>query len=80
ANEICEKESKKTIAAEHVITALQTLGFESYLEEVEEVFKEHKKTQKSTRLENSGMSEEELLRQQELLFEQSRIKFQAQQQ
>ncbi|RUP50069.1 hypothetical protein BC936DRAFT_140484, partial [Jimgerdemannia flammicorona] len=46
ANEICEKESKKTIAAEHVITALQTLGFESYLEEVEEVFKEHKKTQK----------------------------------
>ncbi|RUS21683.1 histone-fold-containing protein [Endogone sp. FLAS-F59071] len=86
ANEICEKEAKKTIAAEHVITALQTLGFESYLEEVEEVFKEHKKTQKqdrdrkSTRLENTGLSEEELLRQQELLFEQSRLKFQAQQQ
>ncbi|CAG8558396.1 3907_t:CDS:2, partial [Ambispora leptoticha] len=70
ANEICEKESKKTIAAEHA------LGFESYLNEVQEVFKEHKKLQKdrdkkSSRLENSGMTEEELLRQQELLFEQS---------
>lgn len=50
ANEICEKEAKKTIAAEHVITALQTLGFESYLEEVEEVFKEHKKTQKVSQI------------------------------
>ena len=72
ANEICEKEAKKTIAAEHVITALQvwnyfaiiifiqnlpcillliniinqTLGFENYLSEVQEVFKEHKKLQK----------------------------------
>ncbi|CAG8490189.1 3669_t:CDS:10 [Ambispora gerdemannii] len=76
ANEICEKESKKTIAAEHVISALQALGFENYLSEVQEVFKEHKKLQKdrdkkSSRLENSGMTEEELLRQQELLFEQS---------
>uniref|UniRef100_A0A1D1XUF1 Negative cofactor 2 complex subunit beta n=1 Tax=Anthurium amnicola TaxID=1678845 RepID=A0A1D1XUF1_9ARAE len=85
ANEICEKEAKKTIAAEHVITALQTLGFEDYLSEVQEVFKEHKKLQKdrdkkSSRLENSGMTEEELLRQQEQLFEQSRLKYQAQQQ
>jgi len=84
ANEICEKESKKTIAAEHVISALKTLGFESYLDEVQEVFKEHKKLQKdrdkkSSRLENSGMTEEELFRQQAQLFEQSRAKFQAQQ-
>ncbi|KAG9293306.1 hypothetical protein G9A89_007552 [Geosiphon pyriformis] len=85
ANEICEKESKKTIAAEHVISALKALGFESYLAEVQEVFKEHRKLQKdrekkSSRLENSGITEEELLRQQELLFEQSRAKYQAQQQ
>ncbi|RIA97304.1 histone-fold-containing protein [Glomus cerebriforme] len=85
ANEICEKEAKKTIAAEHVITALQTLGFENYLSEVQEVFKEHKKLQKdrdkkSSRLENSGMTEEELLKQQEQLFAQSRLKYQAQQQ
>ncbi|CAG8470217.1 7193_t:CDS:10, partial [Acaulospora colombiana] len=85
ANDICEKDAKKTIAAEHVINALEELGFESYLSEVKEVFQEHKKLQKdrdkkSSRLENSGMSEEELLRQQELLFEQSRLKYQAQQQ
>jgi predicted ATP-dependent protease len=46
ANEICEKETKKTIAGEHVISALQTLGFEDYVEEVDEVYKEHKKQQK----------------------------------
>ncbi|KAI8368933.1 histone-fold-containing protein [Choanephora cucurbitarum] len=85
ANEICEKETKKTIAGEHVLSALKELGFEDYMEEVDEVFKEHKKQQKdrdrkSTRLENRGISEEELLRQQELLFAQSRIKFEAQQQ
>ncbi|KAI9334063.1 histone-fold-containing protein [Pilaira anomala] len=85
ANEICEKETKKTIAGEHVVAALQALGFEEYVEEVDDVFKEHKKQQKdrdkkSTRLENTGISEEELLRQQELLFAQSRIKFEAQQQ
>lgn len=85
ANEICEKETKKTIAGEHVVAALQALGFEEYVEEVDEVFKEHKKQQKdrdkkSTRLENTGISEEELLRQQELLFAQSRLKYEAQQQ
>ncbi|ORY02107.1 histone-fold-containing protein [Basidiobolus meristosporus CBS 931.73] len=85
ANEICEKEAKKTIAAEHVIVALQTLGFENYLPEVQEVFKEHKKQQKdrdrkSSRLENSGMSEEELLRNQAMLFAQARMKYEAQQQ
>ncbi|KAL1933334.1 hypothetical protein VTP01DRAFT_7424 [Rhizomucor pusillus] len=85
ANDICEKENKKTIAGEHVISALQALGFEEYVEDVDEVFKEHKKQQKerdrkSSRLENSGIAEEELLRQQEMLFAQSRLKFEAQQQ
>ncbi|CAJ0629277.1 5023_t:CDS:10, partial [Entrophospora sp. SA101] len=78
ANSICENEAKKTIAAEHVFSALQKLGFENYLTEVQEVFKEHKRLQKdrdkkSSRLENSGMTEEELLKQQEDLFEQSQI-------
>lgn len=47
ANDICEKENKKTIAGEHVISALQALGFEEYVEDVDEVFKEHKKQQKA---------------------------------
>lgn len=46
ANEICEKETKKTIAGEHVVAALKTLGFEEYVEEVDDVFQEHKKQQK----------------------------------
>ncbi|KAI8339224.1 histone-fold-containing protein [Chlamydoabsidia padenii] len=85
SNEICEKETKKTIAGEHVLSSLQALGFEDYVEEVDEVYKEHKKQQKdrekkSARLEHTGISEEELLRQQELLFAQSRQKFEAQHQ
>jgi dissimilatory sulfite reductase (desulfoviridin) alpha/beta subunit len=44
--QICEKETKKTIAGEHVIASLQALGFEDYVEEVDEVYKEHKKQQK----------------------------------
>ncbi|KAI8142083.1 histone-fold-containing protein [Fennellomyces sp. T-0311] len=84
ANDICDKETKKTIAGEHVVSALKALGFEEYVDDVEEVYKEHRQQQKdrdkrSSRLEKTGISEEELLRQQELLFEQSRLKYEAQQ-
>lgn len=61
ANEICEQESKKTIAPEHIIgalkvcicdrlhprlTVLQRLGFDSFTAEVEDVLKDHKQQQK----------------------------------
>ena len=46
ANDICERENKKTIAGEHVVAALRALGFDDYVEEVDEVYKEHKKQQK----------------------------------
>ena len=36
------------------------------------------KEKRSSRLENKGISEEELLRQQQLLFEQARLKYQQQ--
>ncbi|KAI0722956.1 histone-fold-containing protein [Earliella scabrosa] len=80
ANEICEQESKKTIAPEHIISALKRLGFESFTEEVESVLKDHKQQQKDrerkvSKLESSGLTEEELLAQQEALFAQSREKF-----
>ncbi|KAI9501617.1 negative cofactor 2 transcription regulator complex subunit ncb2 [Coemansia spiralis] len=84
SNEICEKEAKKTIAAEHVLTALQELGFEKYVTEVQEAYDEHRKQQtkdrgrKSTKLNQLGMSEEELLRSQELLFAQARMRYQNQ--
>lgn len=82
ANEICEKEAKKTISPEHIVGALKTLGFESYVEEVEGVLKDHKQAQKdrekkTSKFEASGKSEEELLREQEKLFAASRARFEA---
>ncbi|KAJ1938959.1 negative cofactor 2 transcription regulator complex subunit ncb2 [Kickxella alabastrina] len=84
SNEICEKEAKKTIAAEHVLAALRELGFEKYVGEVEEAYGEHRQQQtkdrgrKSTKLNQLGISEEELLRSQEFLFAQARMRFQNQ--
>ena len=77
SNEIAEKESKKTIASEHVIKALEVLGFQDYIEPIQEVIQEHKESlkvreRKVGKLEQSGRSEEELLREQELLFAKSR--------
>ncbi|KAI8855040.1 histone-fold-containing protein [Chytridium lagenaria] len=65
ANEACEKDAKKTIAGEHVLAAL----------------KEHAKQLKdrekrSSKLEDSGIPEEELQRQQEELFARARQSFQ----
>ncbi|KIP12870.1 hypothetical protein PHLGIDRAFT_61157 [Phlebiopsis gigantea 11061_1 CR5-6] len=85
ANEICEQESKKTIAPEHIISALKRLGFEGFTEEIEDVLKDHKKAQKDrerkvSKLEASGLTEEELAQQQEELFAKSRAKFQNAQQ
>ncbi|KAI8345849.1 histone-fold-containing protein [Mortierella sp. GBAus27b] len=85
ANEICEKEMKKTIAAEHVIAALKALGFEGYLPEVEVVLQDHRtqqkvKDRKSGRLEHSGRTEEELLMEQTRLFAEAKVRHQTQQQ
>ncbi|KAF8211325.1 histone-fold-containing protein [Mycena galopus ATCC 62051] len=82
ANEICEQESKKTIAPEHIIGALKRLGFDSFTAEVEDVLKEHKQQQKDrekkiSKFEQSGMTPEELLAAQEQLFAASRAKFQS---
>ncbi|KAI9769963.1 MAG: negative cofactor 2 transcription regulator complex subunit ncb2 [Geoglossum simile] len=80
ANEIAEREAKKTIAAEHVTKALEELGFEGYVPEIKDEAAEHKEKQKTkekrqTRWEKSGKSEEELLREQEELFGLSREKY-----
>ncbi|EGO01736.1 hypothetical protein SERLA73DRAFT_70905 [Serpula lacrymans var. lacrymans S7.3] len=80
ANEICEQESKKTIAPEHIIGALKRLGFDSFTTEVEDVLKDHKQQQKDrekkvSKLEQSGLTEEELLAKQEELFAASRARF-----
>jgi hypothetical protein len=79
---VCERDSKKTIAPEHVLKALDDLGFPGFIQEAKSVLSEHKAAQKdrerkTTRMEQSGMSEEELQRQQELLFAASKARFEA---
>ncbi|KAF9485381.1 histone-fold-containing protein [Pholiota conissans] len=82
ANEICELENKKTIAPEHIISALSRLGFTTFAPDVESVLKDHKQQQKDrekkvNKFEQSGLTEEELLAKQEELFAASRAKFQS---
>lgn len=77
ANEICSQRQKKTINAEHVLQALDRLGFGDYRAEAEEVLKDckavaAKRRRQSTRLEHLGIPEEELLRQQQELFAKAR--------
>ncbi|CAI9738909.1 protein Dr1-like [Octopus vulgaris] len=78
ANEICNKQTKKTISPEHVLAALDSLGFSSYKEDAVAVLEEAKavaakKRKGSSRLENLGIPEEELLRQQQELFAKARL-------
>lgn len=80
SNEICEKSNKKTISPEHVLEALKNLSFDSYIDDVQSEYREHlnqsksKEKTKSSKLEQSGLSEEELQRQQEELFERARMR------
>lgn len=46
ANEISEKEAKKTIACDHITKALDQLGFTDYVPAVKEAANEHKEVQK----------------------------------
>lgn len=73
ANEISEKEAKKTIACDHITKALETLGFADYVAPVLEAAQEHKEGQKSrekkaNKFEQSGLSIEELAKLQEEQF------------
>lgn len=43
SNEICSKEEKRTIAPEHVLRALEILGFGDYIEDVQAAYEEHKR-------------------------------------
>jgi len=49
ANDISEKDSKKTIACDHITKALDQLGFGDYVPAVLEAAAEHKEVQKVTK-------------------------------
>jgi len=82
ANEISEKENKKTISVEHVEEALTELGFGDYIEGVRSVMGEwkemaQKRTGRTEKMKTWGglkgkdgkiVSEDELMKMQEALF------------
>ncbi|KAK3331033.1 histone-fold-containing protein [Apodospora peruviana] len=73
ANDISEKDSKKTIACDHITKALDRLGFGEYVPAVMEAAAEHKEVQKgrekkANKFEQSGMTLEELERLQQEQF------------
>ena len=73
ANSVCEKQSKKLILPDHVLLALDNLGFGEYKEDCVEVMKQmqeevDKRKKLRNKLDKPGIPEEELLRQQNLLF------------
>jgi len=77
ANEICNQQTKKTISPEHVLQALDKLGFGDFRQAAQEVVEDckqvaAKRRRQSTRLEHLGIPEEELLRQQQELFAKAR--------
>lgn len=77
ANNVCEKQSKKLILPDHVLLALDNLGFSEYKQDCLEVMKQmqeetDKRKKFSNKLEKSGIPEEELLRQQSELFAEAR--------
>ncbi|XXH03123.1 hypothetical protein Hte_009516 [Hypoxylon texense] len=77
ANEISEKEAKKTIACDHITKALNTLGFSDYIPAVLEAAAQHKETQKvrekrGNKLVESGMTIKELEELQRKQFEAAR--------
>lgn len=77
ANEVCNTRNKKTINAEHVLEALDRLGFKDYKQEAEAVLNDckavaAKRRRQSTRLENLGIPVDELFRLQQELFAKAR--------
>lgn len=77
ANEICNQKNKKTISAEHILEGLNKLGFSDFTRDALNVLNDcklaaAKRRRQSTRLENLGISEEELFRQQQELIRQAR--------
>ncbi|XP_074317302.1 protein Dr1 homolog isoform X2 [Silene latifolia] len=81
SNEVCNREEKRTIAPEHVLKALQVLGFGEYTEEVYAAYEQHKiETMqdgiRTGKWSNSGaeMTEEEAAAEQQRMFAEARAR------
>ncbi|KAI5453468.1 negative cofactor 2 transcription regulator complex subunit ncb2 [Naganishia albida] len=83
SNEICEKDKKKTIAPEHAIQAISTLGWDKHEKDLKDTWENSREVTKAIQERShasrhtAGMSEAELLAAQEQLFAASRARFDA---
>ncbi|XP_058091708.1 protein Dr1 homolog isoform X2 [Magnolia sinica] len=81
SNEVCSKEEKRTIAPEHVLKALEVLGFGDYIEEVYAAYEQHRletlDSPKGGKWSGGGgaeMTEEEALAEQQRMFAEARAR------
>ncbi|XP_012092936.1 protein Dr1 homolog isoform X4 [Jatropha curcas] len=79
SNEVCSKEEKRTIAPEHVLKALEVLGFGEYIEEVYAAYEQHKletmDSLKGGKWSNGAeMTEEEAVAEQQRMFAEARAR------
>ncbi|CAI9281564.1 unnamed protein product [Lactuca saligna] len=79
SNEVCSREDKRTIAPEHVLKALEVLGFGDYIEEVYAAYEQHKletvDTVRGGKCTNGAeMTEEEALAEQQRMFAEARAR------
>lgn len=82
ANEVSTEEKKNTITPEHVLKALEVLGFEGFLTEVTATYDQWKQDNKAQRSHNNlkkpkdecGMSEEEMIALQQRMFAEARAR------
>eukprot|EP01122_Echinamoeba_exundans_P016588 TRINITY_DN8458_c0_g1_i1.p1 TRINITY_DN8458_c0_g1~~TRINITY_DN8458_c0_g1_i1.p1 ORF type:complete len:203 (+),score=68.21 TRINITY_DN8458_c0_g1_i1:25-633(+) len=77
SNDICSKEGKKLISPEHIVKALEVLGFVDFLDDIKDVHVTFKKDMEArpkmtNRLENSGKTPEQLMKEQQELFAKAR--------
>ncbi|XP_062116893.1 protein Dr1 homolog isoform X2 [Humulus lupulus] len=78
SNEVCGREEKRTIAPEHVLKALEVLGFSEYIEEVYAAYEQHKVETMDLRSgkwsNGAEMTEEEALAEQQRMFAEARAR------
>ncbi|XP_028753731.1 protein Dr1 homolog isoform X1 [Neltuma alba] len=80
SNDVCNREDKRTIAPEHVLKALQVLGFSEYIEEVYAAYEQHRietmqDSLRAGKLSNGAdMTEEEALLEQQRMFAEARAR------
>ncbi|XP_076892131.1 protein Dr1 homolog [Bidens hawaiensis] len=80
SNEVCSREDRKTIAPEHVLKALEVLGFGEYIEDVYAAYEQHK-LETMDPMRGGGkcgnvreMTEEEAVAEQQRMFAEARAR------